>query len=243
MSELYTTGEIAKICKVSVRTVQYYDTRGILVPSCLSEGGRRLYSDQDLRKLQIICYLRNMGLPINSISELLADSDPASVIEIILSEHGKLLRDEINEKKEQLASIEYLSNMLKSITDFSVDSIADIAYIMDTRKKLYRVRLTMLTVGIISELIEIAGLVLWIAKGIWWPYVAFLPVTIALAIWITAFYFKKVDYICPKCHTVFRPNLKEAFFAAHTPTTRKLTCTCCNHKGFCIETYRKETLK
>ena len=111
MSELYTTGEIAKICKVSVRTVQYYDTRGILVPRCLSEGGRRLYSDQDLRKLQIICYLRNMGLPINSISELLADSDPASVIEIILSEHGKLLRDEINEKKEQLASIEYLHNV------------------------------------------------------------------------------------------------------------------------------------
>ena len=101
----------------------------------------------------------------------------------------------------------------------------------------------MLTVGLISELIEIAGLVLWIAKGIWWPYVAFLPVTISLAIWITVFYFKKVDYICPKCHTVFRPNLKEAFFAAHTPTTRKLTCTCCNHKGFCIETYRKETSK
>ncbi|MFR7719055.1 MAG: MerR family DNA-binding transcriptional regulator [Lachnospiraceae bacterium] len=26
----YTTGEIAKLCGVSVRTVQYYDTRGIL---------------------------------------------------------------------------------------------------------------------------------------------------------------------------------------------------------------------
>lgn len=30
---LYTTGEIAKLCGVSVRTVQYYDTRGILIPS------------------------------------------------------------------------------------------------------------------------------------------------------------------------------------------------------------------
>lgn len=29
----YTTGELAKLCDVSVRTVQYYDTRGIWVPS------------------------------------------------------------------------------------------------------------------------------------------------------------------------------------------------------------------
>lgn len=45
----YTTGEIARLCGVSVRTVQYYDDRGILVPSQLSEGGRRLYSDDDLK--------------------------------------------------------------------------------------------------------------------------------------------------------------------------------------------------
>lgn len=34
----YTTGEIAKLCGVSVRTVQYYDTRNILTPSELTEG-------------------------------------------------------------------------------------------------------------------------------------------------------------------------------------------------------------
>ncbi len=44
----YTTGEIAKLCGVSVRTVQYYDSRNILSPSELSEGGRRLYSEADL---------------------------------------------------------------------------------------------------------------------------------------------------------------------------------------------------
>ena len=44
----YTTGELAKLCNVTVRTVQYYDSRGILVPSGLSEGGRRLYSEDDL---------------------------------------------------------------------------------------------------------------------------------------------------------------------------------------------------
>ena len=39
---IYTTGELAKLCGITVRTVQYYDARNILAPSQLSEGGRRL---------------------------------------------------------------------------------------------------------------------------------------------------------------------------------------------------------
>lgn len=57
----YSTGELAKLCNVTVRTVQYYDTRGILIPSELSEGGRRLYSEDDLRRMKIICFLRPQG--------------------------------------------------------------------------------------------------------------------------------------------------------------------------------------
>ena len=46
-----------------------------------------------------------------------------------------------------------------------------------------------------------------------------------------------VKYICPECHEVFKPTLKEAFWANHTPTARKLTCTACGHKGFCVEVW------
>ena len=48
----YTTGELAKLCDVTVRTVQYYDSKGLLKPSDLSDGGRRLYSDEDLTNLR-----------------------------------------------------------------------------------------------------------------------------------------------------------------------------------------------
>ena len=58
----YTTGEIAKLCGVTVRTVQYYDTRGILIPSELSEGGRRLYSEDDLKRMKVICFLRDSSM-------------------------------------------------------------------------------------------------------------------------------------------------------------------------------------
>jgi len=73
---MYTTGELAKLCGITVRTVQYYDTRGILSPSALSEGGRRLYSDDDLRRMHIVCFLRETGLPINSIAALFAEENP-----------------------------------------------------------------------------------------------------------------------------------------------------------------------
>ncbi|WP_019773758.1 MerR family DNA-binding transcriptional regulator, partial [Streptococcus sobrinus] len=48
MSQTYSTGDLAKLAGVSVRTVQYYDKRGILEPSQLSQGGRRIYSESDL---------------------------------------------------------------------------------------------------------------------------------------------------------------------------------------------------
>ena len=62
----YTTGELAKLCGVTVRTVQYYDTRGILIPSSLSDGGRRLYSEDDVKRMKVICFLRELDLPISA---------------------------------------------------------------------------------------------------------------------------------------------------------------------------------
>ena len=78
----YTTGELAKLCGVTVRTVQYYDTRGILIPSELSEGGRRLYSEDDLKRMKIICFLRELDLPIGAISQILKEEHPEKVISL-----------------------------------------------------------------------------------------------------------------------------------------------------------------
>lgn len=101
MSKKYTTGEIAKLCDVTVRTVQYYDTRNILVPSELSEGGRRLYSDDDLRRMRIICFLREAGIPISSIESLLHDEHPEKVIWVLVEQQEKILREELSERQKK----------------------------------------------------------------------------------------------------------------------------------------------
>ena len=187
----YTTGELAKLCGVTVRTVQYYDTRGILSPSELSEGGRRLYTDDDLRQLRIICFLRDMGLPIDAIGQLLAEEEPGRVIQLLLEQQEQEVR---------------------------------------------RVHTVMLLAGLPMSLLEVTGVVLWIVTGVWWPCAVYLLLSVPFGILISRYYFRRVAYLCPQCHTVFRPALKEAFFARHTPSARKLTCGCCGYHGFCVET-------
>lgn len=236
----YTTGEIAKLCGVSVRTVQYYDSRNILVPSNLSEGGRRLYSEDDLKKMKIICFLREIGLPIKSIGELLSEKDPGSVISILLDQQEQTLHEELNERQTKLNMLEQLKRELKSIDNFSVESIGDIAYIMTNRKKLHKLRLFLVSVGIVMDLIEVVTAVFWFKTGVWWPFAAGMCIVVALGVWISIYYFRHVAYICPQCHEIFKPTFKEALFAYHTPRTRKLTCPKCSHRGHCVETYGEE---
>ncbi len=239
----YTTGEIAKLCGVSVRTVQYYDTRGILTPSELTEGGRRLYSEDDLKRMKIICFLRDTGISINSIGELLSEDNPGSVISVLLEQQEQLLREEISERQAKLDMLNGIKRELKSVENFSVESISDIAYAMENKKKMRQLHTVLLIIGVPIGIIQWTSIILWIATGRWWLFALYVLVLIPCAVLVSNFYFKRVAYICPQCHELFKPNFKEAFWARHTPTLRKLTCTCCGYKGFCVETYGKEENK
>lgn len=238
----YTTGEIAKLCGVSVRTVQYYDSRNILVPSELSEGGRRLYTEDDIERLKIICFLREIGLPLKSIGELFSEDAPDNVINILLNQHAQVLREELKERQSKLDMLEEVRRELKGVKNFSVESIGDIAHIMENKKKLWRLRWFMIPIGIIMDIIEIGTAIFWWQTGIWWPFAVGMCIVIALGVWISNHYFRRVAYICPQCHVIFKPDFKNAFFSAHTPKTRKLTCPKCGQKSHCVEVWGKETV-
>ena len=239
----YTTGELAKLCGVTVRTVQYYDSRNILIPSELSEGGRRLYSEEDLRRMKIICFLRDLDLPINAISQLLAEKDPGSVIDLLLQQQEALLQTAISEQQEKLDKLKGLQRELKIIEHFSVDSLGDIAHVMEGKKKLNRFRWLMVLLGIPATVLQWTAIILWITHGYWWLMFVWLAYAVPYGILISRAYFRSTEYICPQCHSVFKPGFKEMFWANHTPNTRKLTCTCCGHKGFCVEIWAKEQEK
>ena len=68
-----TVGEVAELAGVTVRLLHHYDEIGVLSPSGRSDAGYRLYSHEDLERLQEILVWRQLGFPLAEIQPLLDD--------------------------------------------------------------------------------------------------------------------------------------------------------------------------
>ena len=236
----YTTGELAKLCDVSVRTVQFYDTKGLLPPTALTDGGRRLYGDDDLIKLRLICMLKALGLTLDSIQGILNSDAPGKVLMLLLDEQMKQLGIEMEEKRQQINAIKVVRENVRNMEAIPVNSINDIDHMMKNKKGLRRVHGTMLGVGLIVDAIQIGAIALWVVRGIWLPFAIGMPFVILFCILLTRMYYKNTAYVCAECNATFRPGLKRFIFSAHTPKTRKLTCEKCGHTGYCVEVFAKK---
>lgn len=71
----YTVGDVAKTAHVSIRTLRHYDDLGLLAPSRRSAAGYRLYSDDDLLRLQQILFYKELGFELDEIRALMADPE------------------------------------------------------------------------------------------------------------------------------------------------------------------------
>ena len=100
--------------------------------------------------------------------------------------------------------------------------------------------LMMLLTGLPVTALQWFSVIFWIVKGIWWPFVLWVLVAVIWGTLVSRYYFDHVKYICPECHEVFKPTFREAFWANHTPAARRLTCTSCGRKGFCVEIWGGE---
>lgn len=233
----YTTGELAKLCNVSVRTVQYYDTKDLLKPTELTDGGRRVYNNTDLTKLRQICMLKALGLSLDSIKGIQKSETPSKVLLILLDEQSRQIDAEIEDKQKQQKIIKTLKEDICNTKTISVNSINDIEHIMNEKKKLKKTYAIMLIAGIVMDIIQIGTLVVWITKGSWLPFVIGMAIVIFIAYLLVRMYYKNTAYICPQCNVKFKPKISDFIFSKHTPKTRKLTCTNCGCRGYCVETY------
>ncbi|MCR8632026.1 MerR family transcriptional regulator [Paenibacillus radicis (ex Xue et al. 2023)] len=95
----YHTNEFAKKTSDTVRTLQYYDKKGVLSPSEYTQAGYRLYSNEDLVKMQHILALKYLGFSLIQIKNLI-QTGPQQFPAALQTQKDMLL-----EKRAQLDSI------------------------------------------------------------------------------------------------------------------------------------------
>ena len=66
-----TVNEVSTLTGVTVRTLQYYDTIGLLPPAERTEAGYRLYDDAALSRLQQILLFKELGFQLGEIKSIL----------------------------------------------------------------------------------------------------------------------------------------------------------------------------
>jgi DNA-binding transcriptional MerR regulator len=69
----YTVGELARLARISVRTLHHYDEIGLVKPTGRSAAGYRLYTDADLDRLQQVLFFRELEIKLDDIVAILAD--------------------------------------------------------------------------------------------------------------------------------------------------------------------------
>lgn len=97
--QYYRTGQFARRASVTLRTLRYYDRVGLLCPRRHTEAGYRLYTDEDLLRLQQILALKFLGFSLQEIQACL-NVGPQHLAEVLSQQKAML-----EEKRRRLDSV------------------------------------------------------------------------------------------------------------------------------------------
>ena len=98
----WSVQQIAKMAGTTARTLRHYDDIGLLPPSRTGNNGYRYYGQESLVRLQRILLLRDLGLGLPAIADVLrneSDAEPA------LGRHLAWLQQEQDRLGRQIASV------------------------------------------------------------------------------------------------------------------------------------------
>jgi MerR family transcriptional regulator, repressor of the yfmOP operon len=103
-------GELAEKLEMSQRTIRYYEEIGLLNSIKRVEGGRRLYTDMDLRRLKLIKRLKIMGMTLSEMQELEAMWTIEKSNEKVLKRLLELLENHLLRLDDRIADLNILRN-------------------------------------------------------------------------------------------------------------------------------------
>jgi DNA-binding transcriptional MerR regulator len=97
----YTIGDLAREFAVTLRTLRFYEDRGLLSPK--REGAARIYDARDRSRLSVILKGKQLGFTLTEIREMLAEERgeaPASNLNLSLAQVEDQIAHLQNQKQE-----------------------------------------------------------------------------------------------------------------------------------------------
>ena len=125
-----TVGEVAKKMNTTVRTLQYYDKEGLLLPSAESEGGRRLYTDKDIVKLHQIQSMKYLGFSLDDIKHRLLSLETPAEVASALAGQAEVVREKISTLSKVLRTVEGLREETLQMQTVDWKKYADMVVLM-----------------------------------------------------------------------------------------------------------------
>ena len=102
---MFRIGEFSKLTQVSIRMLRYYDETGILTPAEVDKWtGHRLYSVDQIPRLNKILYLRDSGLNVSEIALALTKDEQSLLTQ--LDKKRMEIENAIQAEQEKLQKIE-----------------------------------------------------------------------------------------------------------------------------------------
>jgi DNA-binding transcriptional MerR regulator len=111
--EFTSIGELARILDMSQRTIRYYEEIGLLNSIKRIEGGKRIYTEADLRRLKLIKRLKIMGMTLSEMQELEAMWTYEKSNEKVLKRLLELLSNHLKRLDERIADLDILRHEIK----------------------------------------------------------------------------------------------------------------------------------
>lgn len=123
-NERRTVGEVADLLGISVRTLHHWESRGLVSPEERSWSNYRLYSNDDVARLQRALVYRATGMALDDIARLLDSNDDAS--SHLRRQRGLLMA----KQKELRHMVEAIDTLLEEHVADKKPSVEDVAKIL-----------------------------------------------------------------------------------------------------------------
>ncbi|MEU0022001.1 MULTISPECIES: MerR family transcriptional regulator [Streptomyces] len=113
-------GEVAARTELSLRTIRHYEETGLVVPSARSQGGFRLYTDNDVARLMVIRRMKPLGFTLDQMRDLLDATDRLDGDDELGPDEREALLQRVREYEQSAAEqVEKLRVQLARAEDFA----------------------------------------------------------------------------------------------------------------------------